>query len=243
MNVLVLGASGETGRHLVKMLLELGNNVTIIVRSPGKLPDSVRSHDNLTTIEATLLDLSDDEIAKHVKECDAVASCLGHNLTFKGMYGQPRKLVAEAERRICEAIQNTTSKEKPVKFVLMNSSGVVNDDANEQISIGQKIVVGLIRLLVPPHIDNELAAKYLRTQIGKQNRSIEWTAVRPDGLVNEETITPYEAHPSPTRSAIFDAGKVSRINVAHFMAQLISDDSLWQKWKGKMPVLYGAEST
>jgi hypothetical protein len=27
--------------------------------------------------------------------------------------------------------------------------------------------------------------------------------------------------------------------VAHFMARLISDDALWSKWKGQMPVIYG----
>ncbi|WP_299109964.1 hypothetical protein [uncultured Winogradskyella sp.] len=34
----------------------------------------------------------------------------------------------------------------------------------------------------------------------------------------------YETHPSPTRSAIFNAGKVSRINVCYFMTSLIMDN-------------------
>jgi hypothetical protein len=67
---------------------------------------------------------------------------------------------------------------------------------------------------------------------------VEWAAVRPDDLINEKEVTEYEVHPSPIRSAIFNAGKVSRINVAHFMATLIHDDKLWQKWKGQMPVIY-----
>lgn len=29
-------------------------------------------------------------------------------------------------------------------------------------------------------------------------------------------------HPSPTRSAVFNPGRTSRINVAHFMADLVS---------------------
>ena len=62
--------------------------------------------------------------------------------------------------------------------------------------------------------------------------------VRPDRLINENEVTPYEIHPSPTPSAIFDAGKISRINVAHFMANLIGNDDLWYKWNGQMPVMY-----
>jgi len=30
----------------------------------------------------------------------------------------------------------------------------------------------------------------------------------------------------------------SRINVANFMAELITDDTLWSTWKGQMPVSY-----
>jgi len=67
---------------------------------------------------------------------------------------------------------------------------------------------------------------------------IEWAAVRPDNLTDENGVTDYEVHPSPTRSAIFDAGLTSRINVGHFMADLIMDDDTWNKWKGKMPVIY-----
>ena len=67
---------------------------------------------------------------------------------------------------------------------------------------------------------------------------LEWTAVRPDGLIDEEKVSEYEIHPSPIRSAMFNAGKTSRINVAHFMANLIADNKTWNKWKGQMPVIY-----
>jgi len=94
-------------------------------------------------------------------------------------------------------------------------------------------------LLLPPHVDNEQAAEYLRTVIAQDDGVIEWVAVRPDGLINESEVTDYSIHPSPTRSAIFDAGKVSRINVGHFIAELITNDFTWETWKGKMPVIYG----
>tara|TARA_R110002072_G_scaffold291396_5_gene459570 strand:+ start:1901 stop:2107 length:207 start_codon:yes stop_codon:yes gene_type:complete len=62
--------------------------------------------------------------------------------------------------------------------------------------------------------------------------------VRPDGLINEDEVTDYIIYPSPIRSAIFDAGKTSRINVGHFMTNLICDGDLWNKWKEQMPVIY-----
>ena len=124
----------------------------------------------------------------------------------------------------------------------MNTTGNRNRDLTEPISFGQKCVIGLLRLLLPPHVDNEKAADYLRTKIGQNNDLIEWTAVRPDGLTNEDKVTDYDIHLSPTRSAIFNAGKTSRINVGHFMASLITDSTTWNTWKGKMPVIYNTAS-
>ena len=57
-------------------------------------------------------------------------------------------------------------------------------------------------------------------------------------MIDESDVTEYEVHPSPIRSAIFDAGITSRINVGHFMAELITDSDTWSKWKGQMPVIY-----
>ena len=93
-----------------------------------------------------------------------------------------------------------------------------------------------------PHVDNEKAADYLRTDIGQNDGDVEWAVVRPDALINEEKVSEYEVHPSPTRSTIFNPGKTSRINVAHFMADLITDDDTWNRWKGQMPVIYNQPS-
>lgn len=241
MTTLIVGASGATGRLLVEQLLNRGQQVKIIVRSTDNLPDAVSKDGNLSIIQASILNLSDAEIARHVSGCDAVASCLGHNMSFKGIYGQPRRLVTDATRRLCDAIRaNKTT--TPVKFVLMNTTGNRNRDLPEPISFGQKCVIGLLRLLLPPHVDNEKAADYLRTMVGKEDSAIEWAAVRPDTLIDESEVTEYEVYASPIRSAIFDAGKTSRINVGHFMAELITDDQTWKKWKGQMPVIYNRES-
>lgn len=240
MTTLVVGASGATGRLLVAELLARGENVRAIVRSPDRLPATVRNHDALTVITAGVLELSDAEMAQHVRGCRAVASCLGHNLTLKGIYGQPRRLVTDATRRLCAAIR-ANRPEQPVKYVLMNTAGNRNRDLDEPISAGQRLVVGLIRLLTPPHPDNEQAADFLRTEIGQDDGAIEWVAVRPDSLIDEERVSEYTVHPSPIRSALFNPGKTSRINVGHFMADLITDDEVWTQWWGQMPVIYNKE--
>ena len=241
MTILVVGASGATGRQLIEQLLIQGHNVKAVVRSPEKLPESWKNNERLKIISASLLDLSDKEMMELTLDCHSVASCLGHNMHWNGIYGQPRKLVTDAARRLCNAIE-ANKPVSPIKYVLMNTTGNRNRDLNEPISFAQKCVIGLLRLLLPPHVDNEMAADYLRTQVGQNNRFIEWAAVRPDGLIDDDKVTDYAIHPSPIRSAIFNAGKTSRINVGNFMANLISDDNLWNKWKGRMPVIYNKSS-
>ena len=237
MTTLVVGASGATGRLLVEQLLQHGEQVKAIVRTTGTFNEFVSSHEGFSEIQASVHDLTVDQLQQHVTGCDAIASCLGHQMSFRGVFGKPRRLVTDTVRRLCEAIQATHA-EHPVKFVLMNTAGNSNRDLNEPISFAQKCVIGLLRLLVPPHPDNEKAADYLRTQIGQNNQMIEWAAIRPDALQNEDEVSEYTLHPSPTRSAIFNSGQTSRINVAYFMAELITNKATWNQWKGQMPVIY-----
>jgi len=75
------------------------------------------NHENTSIIEASVLDLSDADMQRHAEGCDALASCLGHNLTFKGMFGQPRRLVTDAARRLCSAVKAN----KPEQAVVIDN--------------------------------------------------------------------------------------------------------------------------
>lgn len=237
MTILVVGATGATGRLLVRELLAREQRVRVIVRSRDRLYELAPEQERLSVVEASVLELSDAELADHVRGCSAVASCLGHNLSLKGVFGRPRRLVTDATRRLCRAIE-ADRPEKPTKFVLMNTAGNSNRDLDERVSLAQRCVIGLLRVLVPPHVDNEQAADYLRTEIGASHAAIEWSVVRPDTLTDADRVSEYEAHPSPLRSAIFNPGSTRRINVAHFMADLITGAEAWDEWKGRMPVVY-----
>jgi hypothetical protein len=239
MTTLVVGASGATGKLLVDQLLASGQRVKIIVRSTIDIPENWHRNDKVTIINRNVTEISMTEMSVYISDCQAVASCLGHNITLKGVFGKPRRLVTDTVRLICEAISINTS-EKPVKFVLMNTAGYRNRDLDEPVSERQKIMMKLIRFFIPPHTDNEQAADYLRVTIGQPHQYIEWAAVRPDTLIDEEIVTEYLLYKSPIRSAIFNPGKTSRINVGHFILRLILDDKMWNKWKGQMPVIYNA---
>ena len=234
---LVVGATGATGRLLVAELLATGATVRTLVRRAEGLPEALRRSSRVELTEGSILDLGEADLARLLQGCGAAASCLGHTLSLRGVFGPPRRLVTESVRRICGAIR-ASRPSSPVRFVLMNTAGNANRDLKEPRTPGERLALALIRRFVPPHADNEEASEVLRTGVGQGDPAIEWAVVRPDTLVDTSGAARWAAHASPVRSPLFDAGRTSRLNVARFMAGLMTDDATWSRWKGRMPVVY-----
>lgn len=223
-----------TGRPLVGQLLGKNHKVRIIVGSSHKLLADIVENPNTTTIEANVLDLTDEEMTVRVKDCDAVVSCLGHLMDFKGIFGEPKKLCTDATRNLCNALEKY-SLPKPTKFILMNTVGVQNPDLEEKRTWFERGLLTLLRHTLPQYRDNETAAEYLHNTLGKENKRIEWCCVRPDSLINAE-VSPYDIKESPT-TGILNGCPTTRSNVAHFMTELIENAELWSTWKFSMPVI------
>jgi uncharacterized protein YbjT (DUF2867 family) len=233
--VLLLGGTGRTGRLVLSQLLERGLKVRAIVRSAERLPERAAAHEALTLMEADLLSLSEASLRGLVQGCDAVISCLGHNISLKGMFGSPRDLVTRATKSVWRALE-ATRPEKPVKLILMSSVSV-NQPAGRDARRGrfERAVVAVLRGLVPPARDNQHAADFLTHGVGTASSLVEWAAVRPDTLV-EGPVTDYSLHEALV-SSLFRPDSTNMANVAHFMCELVEDPRAWDAWKSKLPVI------
>jgi nucleoside-diphosphate-sugar epimerase len=233
--VLVLGGTGRTGGRVVEQLLGRGIRVRAIVRSAERLPAGVADNPKLSVVEADLLALTDEELARAVAGCEAAISCLGHNLNLKGVYAAPRDLVTEATRRVCRAVQ-ASRPERPVKYVLMSSVSVNQPEgADTRRGAFEKGFVALIRALLPPARDNQRASDFLCGEIGSADPFVEWVAVRPDTLLDGD-VTQYAAHEQLV-SSLFKPDETNMSNVAHFMCELVSSPAEWAKWRCQLPVV------
>ncbi len=237
MKVAVLGASGATGRWVVKQLLEQKVHAKVIVRGSAVLERELMDDENLEIIRGEINALTVQELRELLKDCDSVVCCLGHRINLKGIFGKPRKLVWNAVRKVTEALASFPI---PKKFVLMSTTAYTNFEQDERESIGEKVIFSLLKILLPPHKDNVLSVDYLIYTIQKSDK-VEWVAVRPDSLIDDSIVSAYRVSSSRLRSPIFDSGRTSRINVAHFILELLRNDSSWQKWKYKTPVIYNRE--
>lgn len=233
--VLVLGGTGRTGGRVVQQLLARGARVRAIVRSAGRLPAGVADDPNLTAIEADLLAMSDDELAGRIQGCDAVVSCLGHNLNLHGMFGRPRDLVTEAARRVFH-VAGELKPARPIRFVLMSSVSVNRPDRLDTRRGGiERAVVAFLRVVIPPAKDNQDAADFLCREVGASNPYLEWVAVRPDTLI-EGDVSDYALHEGLVAS-LAKPDNTAMSNVAHFMCELVCDAAVWGTWRGKLPVI------
>jgi nucleoside-diphosphate-sugar epimerase len=237
MKTLVFGASGATGKLVVSQLLERNLSAKIVVRESAIIPLTIAENKNIEIVKGDIDDLNADQIQKLMLDCDSIVCCLGHNISFKGMFGQPYNLVVNAVKKITAA---TISSDTAKKFILMSTTAYTNRKQGERNSFGEKVIFSLLKIVLPPHRDNIRAGDHLVYGLGASN-IIEWVAVRPDSLFNEKNLSEYEICESKTRSPIFNSGKTSRINVSHFMVELLANDILWRKWKFKTPVIYNKE--
>jgi len=243
---------------VVKKLLEEGHSVKVIVRSEQRLQDFLTSSQvstkQLTATEKSLLDLPPEELQEQVSDADAVVSCLGHNMTFQGIWGHPRRLVSDATQRLTQAMAVISSSKDesspPKKFVLMGSDGVPHPlGTDDERVFSERVLLSILRNVIPPHYDNELAVENLvkeftpTTTTAKDDKSkppaIEWVVVRPTDLIDDgELLDQYTLYPKP-QGSLFGSGQATRSNVARAMVDLVTDkEGLWGEWKYQMPVLH-----
>jgi hypothetical protein len=236
--VLLVGGTGRTGRRVLRQLLGYDISVRAIVRSAIRLPEGAAQDPRLEIVQADLLSLSDDDLRRHVRGCDAVISCLGHVLTVRGIFGAPRDLVTQATRRLCRAVE-AGQPPSPVKVILMSSVSV-HQPAGRDTRRGalERGFMWLLRGLLPPARDNQDAADFLRDTVGTASAFVQWAVVRPDTLL-EGDVSAYTVHENLV-SSLFRPGSTNMANVAHFMCELVRSEAAWERWSGMLPVLVNA---
>lgn len=243
---LVLGATGDTGKHVVFQLLQQNCRVIAIVRSKDRLISSINdiyfSIDKskrisieqpdplLTIVEASISELTPQQVQDYCNQVDHVICCLGH----KGVYSHPRRLVVDTVQRFSQALAQTTGNVR--KFVIMTSDGVPHPN-DDPYGFWTRWIMSIIRRCIPPHADNEAVGSYLYNLVGSGNMA--WVMVRPPFLRNGPVST-YTLHDKPI-NVLFGNHVVTRANVAKFMVDLVLKEDLFATYKFRMPVVMDAD--
>ncbi len=190
--LLVVGATGGTGRRLVAQALERGFRVTALVRNPARLQ---LEHQRLTVIPGNVLDATSLDAAMRGQE--AVLSALGHKRYF-----HPTRILSEGTKNLLRAMETHGVR----RLVCMSSLGI-GDSAGR---MGLYYTFFVIPLILPFYFWDKA-----RQERAIARSSLDWTIVRP-GLLTNGSQRGRVRHGDRVGSFIWTV-RVSRADVADFM--------------------------
>jgi putative NADH-flavin reductase len=93
--LIIFGATGSLGRHVLHQALAAGHQVTVVVRTPSKLPVEAGARVALRTGDLGLLAPAD--IAEFIDGHDALVNCAGHVADGEGFVHLVDRLVASVQ--------------------------------------------------------------------------------------------------------------------------------------------------
>ncbi len=199
MRLLIVGATGGTGRQLIAQALERGHTVTALVRNPSKLQ---LRHLQLKTVQGDVLDY--DSVEAAVRGQDAVVSALGHKRYF-----YPTRILSEGTRNILRAMET-----HGVPRLVCETSLGIGDSAGR---MGLYYTLFVIPVILPFYFWDKTRQEQL---IAASN--VDWVIVRPGALSNAKGRGTYR-HGHRLGSFIFTV-RISRADVADFMLKQLQDD-------------------
>jgi putative NADH-flavin reductase len=209
MNILVFGASGATGLHLVNQALGQHHRVTAFVRDPAKLPVQ---HPLLTVVQGNVEDKG--AVEQVVKGHDAVLSVLGANSPFT--YDEA---VVHGMAHIIAAMQTAGVK----RLVYLSFVGVKESRKDAGFFIGY---------IAPVILRTEIKGHEAREQLIKAS-ALQWTIVRAPKLTHDAATAHYR-HGTTIRSGSLVTA-IGRADVAGFMLQQLTDTSYMRQSARIMP--------
>lgn len=202
--VLVFGATGKTGRIIVRKLLKEGYRVRAFVRNLKKV--SHISHTNFTVSQGDIRNAKAVEDA--VKDSDIVISALGNLRIFKNT------IISDGVGNIIAAMKL----HQKSRLLFMSSLGTGN-------SKGQ---LGLIYNLIylPTFLRNVFRDKERQEKLIHES-GLAWTIIRPAGFILLPLPFRYRKCVMPSRPRVLPI--MSRYHTADFIVKECDDDQYIQK--------------
>ncbi len=209
MNLLIFGATGGTGRHLVEQSLAQGHTVTAFVRDPAKLGIA---HVKLTVVRGDALDSA--AVERAVPGHDAVLSTLGAPALKTGT------IRSVGTSNIVRAMERAGVRR------LVSQASLGYGDSRKVLDR----TPFYFKYLIVPFILRQGFADHLRQEEAIKRSRLDWIIVRP-GILTDGGQTGVYRHGFPaTERAITVA--ISRADVADFKLRQLTDDTYLHQTPG-----------
>lgn len=216
MRILIIGATGATGLHLIHQALDRHIEVTAAVRSPGKLGALA---DQIRVSTGDIFD--SNVVAEAAVGADAILSSIGSPAGFRA------RGATTVYSKAAAALAAGMPRAGVQRLVFCTSAGVEAHDPAEALPY---------RLIAKPFFLQRSYDDMTIAETTIQSTKLSWTIVRPGRLTNRPATGHYNVSPRLRTPA----GKgISRADVATFMLDQINDTT----WIHATPTLTRATPT
>lgn len=197
MKLAIFGATGRTGKPLVKQALEAGHEVVALVRTPAKMP---LPNDRLTVVQGDSMRASDVEMV--VQGADAVISVLGQSKDA------PKDLQTVSTRNIVAAMKKFGVK----RLVSLTGAGV---DAPQD---KPKLFNHLIKFALTATSGQVLKDGEMHARVIKDSQ-LDWVIAR-GPMLNEG---PFTGTYRTGWVGVNTGARISREDLADFLLKQVTD--------------------
>lgn len=202
MKLLILGATGNTGRHILTQALERGRQVTILARDRTK---AGIQHERLRVVEGDVR--NHEALTRAMDGQDAVISAIGRGKSFAS-----ENLIGQSVPGIL-----MTMKAQGIKrLMFMSAMGV--GESSRHAPIMPKL---FFRTLLRGIYADKLAGDQLI-----RNSTLDWTIVQPV-LLNDGPLT--KNYRVGEHLPLAGMPKISRADTAHFILDRLNDPATFGK--------------
>jgi putative NADH-flavin reductase len=200
MRLTIFGATGGTGRHLVRQALDEGHQVTAVARDPARLDVE---HERLQVARGDVLEL--ESIIGAVARADAVLSAIGH-----GSGRAPTTVYSAGTANIVRAMQATGTR----RLVVVSAAPV--SDNLEGTTLPYRRVVRPLLWAMFGNPYSDMAG--MQEEVA--GSGLEWTIMLPPRLTNKPRTGRYRlALNGNLRGGNF----ISRADLADAILRLLDD--------------------
>lgn len=206
MRILILGATGRTGRFLVEEAVKQGYAINVLLRDKSKL--NVNSN-SITTFEGIPTDIN--TLLPAMQGCEAILSALNISRTSDFPWAPlrtPKDFLSAGMKNTIKAADQLQIK----RMIITTAWGV--GETKKELPFWFKWLIDHSNIGYP-YRDHELQEDLLN------NSALNWTIIRPVGLTNalnnKEVLVSFNNSPRPRLI-------ISRQNVARFMLSALENN-------------------
>ena len=206
LKILVYGATGKVGTHVVSEALDRGHLVTAVSRNPSRI---TARHDNLGAVQGDLLD--EESIASLAADKDVIV------ISVRGIVGKPKKPENAIQRIAVENVTNVLRDMGDAAPRLIHVGGAGSLEVEPGVRYADKIP----KVLLPKSLELEIRGQVLALEYLRTVTDVDWSYATPaKNFTNGERTGTFQIGGDAVLED--DRGK-SRISRADFAVALIDE--------------------